>query len=217
MADITAIVSAGEKLGYKGEELREFVKHQEQQYQKQQDEAKEARDEAREIRAFEREKLKSREQDRVVELEKIKLEQGSREQDRVVQLEKIKLEHERLKIESKQAEREGRKALGKVKIPPFNEKEDNFDSYISRFESVAKLRGWGNEEWSVQLSLLLTGKALDTFYGLSEEEQQDYNVVKEALLRKYDLTEEVSEAISHDPSRAKRKRTTVHGEVRKTF
>ena len=31
------------------------------------------------------------------------------------------------------------KERGKVKLPPFDEKKDNIDSYIHRFESVATL------------------------------------------------------------------------------
>jgi hypothetical protein len=46
-------------------------------------------------------------------------------------------------------------------------KEKEMES--KRFESCAELRKWKKSEWSMQLSLLLTGKALDTFYGLSND------------------------------------------------
>ena len=49
----------------------------------------------------------------------------------------------------------------------------------------------GEEEWSTHLSLLLTGRALDTSSnGLSDIQQKNYEAIKEAPMRKYVLTEE---------------------------
>jgi hypothetical protein len=165
MAEIAALVTSGEKLGYKGDELKDFVNEQLEMIKQQQNDA-------REMRVLEREKLQSKDQDRALEMER------------------LKIEHEKLKLEEKKSEREESKLAQKIKIPTFDEKEDRFDSYISRFESIAKMRKWKEEDWPMQLSLLLTGKALDAFYALSEEEQKNYNTVKDALLRKYELTEE---------------------------
>jgi hypothetical protein len=41
----------------------------------------------------------------------------------------------------------------------------------------------------MSLSALLTGKALDVYSGMSETAAVDYKELKEALLKKYDLTE----------------------------
>ena len=99
------------------------------------------------------------------------------------------LEMERLKVKREELTRvlgEETK-FGKIKLPMFEEHKDSFDSYISRFENVAKMRKWGKDEWPTHLSLLLTGRALDTFFGLSEIQQSNYDVIKEALMRKYML------------------------------
>ncbi len=141
--------------------------------------------------AMEREKL---EQERTIGKEKLEheraMEREKREQERETERERLALEKQKLELEKRKVDGEEIKQLEKVKIPTFNEKEDNFDSYIYRFESIAKMRKWKKEDWPAQLSLLLSGRSLDAFYGLSDEEQKDYNVVKENLLRKYALTEE---------------------------
>jgi len=76
------------------------------------------------------------------------------------------------------------------KLPHFEESKDNIDSYLRRFERYAVLRGWPKDEWALYLSALLTGKALEVYSRLTEEEAYDYNRLKAALLRKYELTAE---------------------------
>ena len=170
MAEVVALVQAGKELGYNEEELKAFVKqHQE---------------EAREQRALERDKIKQTEEFKALEIEKLRVHEG-------LEKEKLRLEKEKLEIDRIRAESETSTfGKGKTKLPSFNEDKDKFDAYISRFESYANMRKWKKEEWSLQLSLLLTGKTLDTFYGLSDTEQKDYEIVKEALMRKFSLTEE---------------------------
>ena len=75
-------------------------------------------------------------------------------------------------------------------MPPFIEEKDNFESDINRFESLPTLKKWKRKDWAIQLSSLLSGKTLDIFYGISAKEQTDYNAVKDALMRKFSLTEE---------------------------
>ena len=165
MADIASIIQAGKELGYEGETLQNFVKEQQAI--------------ARDERNLERERIKSQE---VLEAEKIRFEaEKLKLQDRI---EQAKLDLQREKLEDTSF------AKGKNKLPVFNEDKDKFDAYISRFESFAKLKRWKYEEWAMHLSLYLTGNALDVFYGLSDLEQTDYKVVKEALCRRYLLTED---------------------------
>ncbi|XP_072164915.1 uncharacterized protein [Diadema setosum] len=47
-----------------------------------------------------------------------------------------------------------------------------------------------SSSWAINLSALLTGKALDTYARLTDEEAGDYEAVKAALLKRYDLTSE---------------------------
>ncbi len=80
--------------------------------------------------------------------------------------------------------------LSEVTLPMFDEKKDKFDSYINRFESVAKMIKWPRSEWAMQLGLLLSGKALDAVYSMPPEHYHDYDMVRETLMRRYALSEE---------------------------
>ena len=133
-------------------------------------------------RALEEERLKS---ERALEEERLKLEREKLRSNEAIEMEKLRLKREELQKEPSETT-----TLGKIKMPPFDEQKDSFDSYISRFESIAGMRKWKKEEWATQLSLSLSGKALDTFFSLSDTQQKDYDTVKEALMRKYQLTEE---------------------------
>ena len=42
----------------------------------------------------------------------------------------------------------------------------------------------------MQLNLLLSGETLDTFFGLPNDQQANYEAVKKALLRRFSLTEQ---------------------------
>ena len=175
MADIIALVAAAEKMGYKGEDLKSYV----EEHQKFQE------TEARDQRALEREKIKEKEADRALEEERIRLERDKLKSNEMLEMERLKVKREELsRVPGEETK------FAKIKLPMFEEHKDSFDSYISRFENVAKMRKWGKEEWPTHLSLLLTGRALDTFFGLSETQQRNYDVIKEALMRKYALTEE---------------------------
>ena len=86
-----------------------------------------------------------------------------------------------------------RSAVGQAKapkLPDFKEGRDDMESYLLRFERFASANYWPRENWAVHVSALLSGKALDTFSRLSEDESTDYDVVKRALLRRYNLTSE---------------------------
>ena len=76
------------------------------------------------------------------------------------------------------------------KLPDFKEGRDDMESCLLRFERFASANCWPRENWAVHISALQSGKALDTFSRLSEDESTDYDVVKRALLKRYNLTSE---------------------------
>jgi len=63
-------------------------------------------------------------------------------------------------------------------------------SYIHRFERYAVLQRWKKEDWAVYLAALLKGRALNVYARLAPSQASDYDVLKQALLRRYALTEE---------------------------
>ena len=78
----------------------------------------------------------------------------------------------------------------KPKLSKFSEVSDTMDSYLIRFERVAKLHSWSRDEWASTLGTQLTGKALDVYSRMSDEDANDYEKLKEALLIRYEYTED---------------------------
>ncbi len=67
---------------------------------------------------------------------------------------------------------------------------DDIENYLTTFERVAKTYKWDKKNWVVKLVPHLTGKAQAAFAAMATEDSNDYDKVKEAILRRYDITEE---------------------------
>ena len=72
----------------------------------------------------------------------------------------------------------------------FRASKDDLDAYIQRFERFATTAKWKKTGWASKLRALLSGRALEVYSRLSEEAAQDYDRVKLALMKRYDLTED---------------------------
>lgn len=70
-------------------------------------------------------------------------------------------------------------------IPPFNEKRDDLDVYIQRFEWAAAGQGWPLEKWAFALSLCLTGEALTVVGRMSAGDSLEYPKMKLAFLQRF--------------------------------
>jgi len=75
-------------------------------------------------------------------------------------------------------------------FPQFVDGRDNIDSFVRRFENWATQVELPRQHWSAHLGNTLSGVALDVFTHLPPSSQLDYNVLKRALLARYNLTEE---------------------------
>ncbi|KAJ8037802.1 Protein NYNRIN [Holothuria leucospilota] len=75
----------------------------------------------------------------------------------------------------------------KPEIPCFNEKTDEIDSYLKRFERYAIATEKPKSDWAMLLSALLTGKALTVYSRLSDDDYKNYDTLKKALLFTYEL------------------------------
>eukprot|EP00112_Aurelia_sp_Birch-Aquarium-sp1_P024804 Seg8.7 transcript_id=Seg8.7/GoldUCD/mRNA.D3Y31 product="hypothetical protein" protein_id=Seg8.7/GoldUCD/D3Y31 len=75
------------------------------------------------------------------------------------------------------------------RMPPFNAGED-LDAYLLRFERFARAQAWPDEDYATNLSLCLTGEALEVYSRLSPEDSLNYDKLKETLLQRFQLTEE---------------------------
>ena len=77
----------------------------------------------------------------------------------------------------------------KPKLPKFDEDKDDMDLYLARFERFARTLKWKRDEWAVCLSTLLTGKGLQVYASMPDTDVDDYDRLKVALLKQYQLTE----------------------------
>ena len=202
-------ISLARELGYEGQELRDYLKRQQdlereerlaqREYEKEKREA-EQKDKEREQKDKEREqKEKDRELEKLrIEAEKLKIEAARKdkemEMEKEIALKKIEAEVELKKIEAETTShpwgpKEKSSNPRSPKLPYFDEHTDKMDSYLTRFESYALSNKWDPSMWASYLSALLKGRALEVFVRLSRDDQSDYGQIKEALLTNFDLTE----------------------------
>ena len=138
---------------------------------------------------FEHEKLKMEQE---IEHEKLKMEQE-------VELTQIDSQERQAKLDS-DAKFAGQLELGKLgvekaaharnpKLPYFEESKDKMDSYLSRFEKYAVANKWDRSVWAAYLSALLKGRALEVYDRLSVADANDYEKLKDALLKNFYMTE----------------------------
>ena len=179
---------------------REQAQRAETEAQKARDAEKAAREEARELRLAE---LKEARELRELEL---KAEREKRELELKAEQEKALLEAE-FEVKKEAAAREHELKMASLGIhtpkdkasafdparnirlvPPFQEKE--VDKYFAHFEKVADSLNWPKESWVLLLQSVLVGKAQEIYGSLSVEQSSNYEHVKEAILKAYELVPE---------------------------
>ncbi|XP_071321134.1 uncharacterized protein [Trachinotus anak] len=75
-------------------------------------------------------------------------------------------------------------------IPKF-EDGDDIEQYLTTFERLATAYSWPKEEWAVYLVPHLSGKARGAYVAMDMGDSMDYDNVKEAILAKYEINEEM--------------------------
>lgn len=76
------------------------------------------------------------------------------------------------------------------KILPLQEDED-IEHYLTTFERIAQAWRWPREDWALHLVPLLTGKASAAYVAMDIADTLDYNLVKRAVLFKYEINAEI--------------------------
>ncbi len=200
-------MNLGRELGLRGAELKAFV---DEQVERERAQNNTDRDERARQRDLERQAaaLEKAEQDRLAVLareERERAEAAARE-ERAAVMEREeraaarnhKLKLRRLDVEAQVRVHEPQVAVAGghlgtrfngPKLPVFDEVKDNLDSFLHRFEIFAVSQNWSRDLWANFLAALLKGKSLDVYSRLPVESAQDYDQVKEALLKRFELTE----------------------------
>ena len=205
METIENLKAQGEALGYEGDALRAFDKDQ-------QDRLRDERKAQREAQARERElaeaaaarELKEREvaeakalKERELaetkaaherEIQRMQLQQDIEQKKHIFEMERLTAE-QNVKYAVQHNEDKSYVTAKTPKIPAFDEGKDEMDSYLLRFERYATAQKWKKEDWATNLSALLKGKALDVYALMPVKEALNY-MLKAALLKRYELTEE---------------------------
>ena len=76
------------------------------------------------------------------------------------------------------------------KLPSFVDGKDDSDAYLQIFERFAETAKLQKTGWASKLSALLLERALEVCSHLSEGAAKDYDKVKIASMKRYDLTED---------------------------
>ncbi|XP_041470756.1 uncharacterized protein LOC121420251 [Lytechinus variegatus] len=151
----------GQALGFSGKELQDYVE-------------KEQKDAQRDARGERAELLELKRQEKeILEL----------------QLELAKAKQDGTSDPGGQSS-SNRSSARTPKLPAFNDGKDDIDAYLHRFERYAIGQGWKKEDWAMNLSALLSGKALDVYSRLPDRDASDFDELKAALLQRYDYTAE---------------------------
>ena len=177
MEQLENLIKLGKELGYEGLQLREFVSHE-------QDRAKEEQDRAREERRLKREYDKEMfEMQRQSDLERLNIEREVKELE-------IRAADVSTQLNQSAVSRNNSVQSRTPKLPVFEDGKSDMDAYLLRFERFAIGQSWSRDSWSSNLSALLTGKALEVYSRLSDEDAEDYEKLKLALLKRYQLNDE---------------------------
>ncbi|GFO48854.1 Pol polyprotein [Plakobranchus ocellatus] len=188
MATMEEIVKKADQLEYRGEKREEYLKQEfklldERQAREKKEEA-ERQEKKEEAERQERKEKEEADRKERLEMEKTKL-------DAEMKLLQAKIEAGIIKNEPDgSGARSSDSGAKHPKLPNFKDGRDDLDIWLTRFERFAESNGWSREKWSSLLCALLTGRALDCYGRLSAEQARNYDKVKEALMKRYDLTED---------------------------
>ena len=178
-AELKELIELAKEAGLQGDELSVFLR----------DERARQRDceREREERVRERER---EERERESEMRKREAEDLQRDADRRHELELAKLKVETIAVDQTGPVSHSRGFGAAVpKLPTFDDRTDDLDAYLHRFEGYATAQDWPRERWACNLSALLKGNALQTFHRMTIEDANDYNLLKVALLNRFRLTD----------------------------
>ena len=130
-----------------------------------------------------------------IELEKVKLQAQMELQRNKMELEKAKIQQETrlrevdLAIRGRKGSHDSFEVTKQARLVPKFE-EANVDGYFAHFERTALNLGWPKECWSMLLQTVLTGKAQRAYATLPTENCADYDLVKAAVLKIFELVPE---------------------------
>lgn len=205
-----------ERLGYKDEDLRNYVQQcieREERYQERLEKEKQREREEKEKereREFElqkleaekeKERLKAEKEDKERQYAKEQREFEDRVAERAFKLRQLELETDaelrKLQIPKDNAQAQAQIQASHVmnqpksyipKLPPFDENKDDIDSFLFRFEQHATTCSWPKDKWTLYVASLFKGSALVLYHSLAAKETLTWTQLKDELLKKFQCT-----------------------------
>ncbi len=138
-----------------------------------------------------------------LELRKMEMEREQREIERQERQQKMAMERQRMEMEERieleriraqqhasQQHQDSRfdPARNIRLVPKFIER--SVDKYFPQFEKVAENLKWPRPTWTTLLQSVLIGKAADVYSAMNVHDSSDYEKVKTAILKAYELVPE---------------------------
>ena len=137
-----------------------------------------------------------------IELKKLELRERERERESQMRIKELEIRERELSIQLKAKELEVARTVTSEAsrrekfdmskhirfVPPFQDTE--VDKYFLHFEKIASSLEWPKEVWTLLLQSVLLGKAREAYSALSVDQSSDYDVVKAAILKAYELVPE---------------------------
>ena len=167
---------------YKMSEVTELLKVRMEESKKQE----ERREEERQRYEEERKRAEERYQE---ELQRRDEAEKRREEERQREREDDRQRYEELIRGVTEAKNKKEFGLEALKLTKLGELED-VEAFLTAFERAVEAHNVEPTQWAALLAPQLTGKALQAYAAMSNEEAKDYGVVKEAIFRRYDINEE---------------------------
>ena len=199
--EMEKLLQMGKEFGLEGEKLLEFVREEEEREEKRRQLEEEREEKRRQLEEEKEERRRRQDEERDARRQEREIRKLQQEADLMRQKEAAgvaKREHElelariaAMNGDGRTAERGDREDRAKApKLPSFVDGKDDLDAYLQRFERFAETAKWKKDGWASKLSALLSGRALEVYSRLSEDAAKDYDKVKIALMKRYDLTED---------------------------
>ena len=188
--DMQSLLAAGKELGLEKDELRLFIKAE-------QDAAREERAAVRAAEAESAAHAAVREAESAAHAAVREAESAAAVREHERHMFQLQVEADRLRVQEANTTRERldstrtfRSPGRSPKLPPFNDAKDDMDAYLQRFERYAENEDWDTDCLGVYLGSLLTGQALEEYSRLPAADARNYAILKKALLTRYQLTQE---------------------------
>jgi len=138
-----------------------------------------------------------------LELRRLELQDKERERESQLKLKELEIREKELSVQLRLRELDSPPVVAPLRptttsqfdiskhirfVPPFQEKE--VDKYFLHYEKIATSLDWPRETWTLLLQSVLTGKAREVYSALSVEQSSQYDAVKTAILKAYELVPE---------------------------